>query len=149
MPSPTLGHVHLKVRDLATAVSFYRTWFDLTVTEQIGNQMAFLSNGERHHDIALQALGDMGALPEPYSVGLYHVAFEVPDRDQLTDLYHRLRNAGVAVVGVDHGISWALYFSDPDGNGLEVYWDTRRTENGKTIWGGTSRRLTRDDLALE
>ena len=147
--APILGHVHLKVRHLDTAIAFYQTWFELDVTERIGDQMAFLSSSGRHHDIALQALGDMGALPEPYSVGLYHVAFEVADRATLARYHARPQQAGLPVIGVDHGISWALYFNDPDGNGLEIYWDTRASDHGQPAWGGKSRRLSERDLAIE
>jgi catechol 2,3-dioxygenase len=74
-------------------------------------------------------------------VGLFHVAFEVDDRAGFVEAYDRLVDAGIPVAIVDHRISWAMYFSDPDGNGLEIYWDTRDQPGGVAIWEGRDRPL--------
>jgi catechol 2,3-dioxygenase len=145
-----LGHVHLKVRDVDRGVEFYRDVLGLEVTEQAG-RFAFLSFGseahrasdeasgetatnEKHHDVALQGVGGDASGPGR-GVGLYHAAFEVPDAEALAATHRRLRERGVRVSPVDHGISKALYFDDPDGNGLEVYLDTREA-NDRWRWGG-------------
>jgi catechol 2,3-dioxygenase len=133
-----LGHAHLKVRDLARSVAFYTRFFDLRVTEEIPGAFVFLSGGPVHHELALQQVGPDAAPPNPYGVGLYHIAFEVPERRAFAQAYNALTRAGVPVAAVDHGISWAIYFSDPDGNGLEIYWDTRREPEGKARWDGRS-----------
>jgi len=73
-------------------------------------------------------------------VGLYHAAFEVEDLDALVDVYDRLVERSVHVSPVDHGISKALYFADPDGNGLEVYCDTRAA-NEQYEWRGENDRF--------
>jgi len=111
------------------------------VTERAGNY-AFLTYGDRHHDVALQGVG--ADAPGP-GVGLYHAAFEVDDPDALRQTHRRLRERGVAVSPVDHGISKALYFDDPDGNGLEVYLDTRGA-NDREAWRGENERF--DPTAL-
>jgi len=140
---PHLGHVHLKVRDLERAVEFYRAVLDLEVIDRHGD-LAFLSYGKHHHDLALQELEE-GA-PEPGGdVGLYHSAWEVPDGDHLHETYERLRERGVAVSPVDYGISKALYFDDPDDNGVEVYLDTRDAR-GVEEWSGHTERF--DPTAL-
>jgi len=133
-----LGHAHLKVRDLARSVAFYTRFFDLKVTEEIPGAFAFLSGGPVHHELALQEAGPDAAAPNPSGVGLYHIAFEVPDQRSFAQAYNTLTRAGVAAAAVDHGISWAVYFSDPDGNGLEIYWDTRNEPQGKPRWEGRS-----------
>jgi catechol-2,3-dioxygenase len=92
-------------------------------------------------DLALQALGDRAALPAPGAVGLYHVAFEVHDATMLLSRWDALLARG-RVVGVDHGISWALYTNDPDGNGVEVYLD-RRSDASHVSWRGHSLPLER------
>ncbi|UPV72928.1 VOC family protein [Halorussus limi] len=138
-----LGHVHLKVRDVDRAVAFYRDVLGLDVTERVGN-FAFLSFGERHHDVALQGLGPDAEGPGR-GVGLYHAAFEVPSADALRETHRRLRERGVAVSPVDHGISKALYFEDPDGNGLEVYLDTREG-NDRTEWRGENAQFDPESL---
>lgn len=136
-----IGHAHLKVRDLNRAIAFYTRYFALQVTEQIAGQMAFLSGGAMHHEIALQARGMDAPLQNPYGVGLYHVAFEVPDKRAFALAYQTLTQDGIAVNPVDHLISWAMYFSDPDGNGLEIYCDTRQDADGQVLWQGQNRRL--------
>ena len=142
MPSThTLGHVHLRVREVDRAVEFYTGVLDLTVTERRG-RYAFLSWGDRHHDVALQGVGEEAPGPGR-GVGLYHAAVEVDDRAALRGVQDRLRDRGVAVSAVDHGISEALYFDDPDGNGLEVYRDTRR-ERDREEWDGRTAALDLD-----
>ena len=94
-----------------------------------------------HHELALQEVGIEASVPKRQDVGLYHVAFEVTDKKSLSETYKKLKKDGVRVYPVDHRISWALYFSDPDGNGLEVYWDTRGSEHGVDIWEGIDRPL--------
>lgn len=136
-----LGHAHLKVRDLNRSITFYTRCFDLKVIELVAGQYAFLSGGDLHHEIALQALGADASNPNPYGVGLYHVAFEVPDKRTFAQAYQLLRGDGVDVAAVDHLISWAMYFDDPDGNGLEIYCDTRGEPDGAALWHGTNRRL--------
>jgi catechol 2,3-dioxygenase len=133
-----LGHVHLKVRDLDRAVAFYCEVFDLDVAETQG-RFAFLSWGEHHHDVALQAVG--ADVPDAgRGVGLYHAAVEVDSGDALADVYDRLCERGVSSTPVDHGISKALYFSDPAGNGLEAYVDTREDRDVEE-WDGRNRRF--------
>ncbi len=130
-----LGHVNLKVRDLDRAVAFYTRFLNLRLTERVGN-FAFLSGSDLHHEVALQALGPDAPHAPRHSIGLFHVAFEVPDRRSLALAYKTLTEAGVQVSPVDNVISWALYFADPDGNGLELYWDTRHEPVGEPQWNG-------------
>jgi len=141
-----IGHVHLKVRNLQQSIAFYQDALGLAVTERLGDALAFLSAGALHHELALQAVGPGAGRPGRADTGLYHVAFEVPDRPALAAVYQALRHAGVAVHPVDHRISWALYFNDPDVNGVEVYWDTRATAQGVTRWDGIDRPLTEQQL---
>jgi catechol 2,3-dioxygenase len=132
-----LGHGHQTVRDLDRSVAFYTDVFALTVTERTG-RFAFLSFGERHHDIALQAVGPDAPGPGD-GVGLYHAAIEVESAERLRTVYERLDERDVHVTPVDHGISMALYFDDPDGNGLEAYRDTRDRDDER--WDGYTERL--------
>ena len=141
--TPHLGHVHLTVRNVERAVAFYTDVFDLDVSDRHG-PFVFLTFGDHHHDVALQGVGSDAAGPGS-GIGLYHAAFEVESRETLGRIYETLDERGVRVDPIDHGISEALYFDDPDGNGLEVYRDTR-AENDRTEWRGTNEPL--DPTAL-
>lgn len=137
-----LGHVHLKVTDADRATAFYRDVLGLDVTERVG-RFAFLSVGEHHHDLALQGIAGGGgaeSAADAPRVGLYHSAWEVDDVDDLRATAERLQERDVSFSPVDHGISKALYFDDPDGNGVEVYLDTRG-EGETTDWGGRNERF--------
>jgi catechol 2,3-dioxygenase len=141
-----IGHAHLKVRNLDRAIGFYTRFLGLHEVERVGNHYAFLTGGGMHHEIALQNVGPQASQPGPYSTGLYHVAFEVPDKRALAEAYFALAEAGVDVGPVDHLISWAIYFNDPDGNGLEIYCDTRADQHGATLWHGRNLPLTEQQL---
>jgi catechol 2,3-dioxygenase len=146
MYQTNIGHAHLKVRDLSRAVSFYTRFLGLHEVERVGNHYAFLTSGGMHHEIALQNVGPHAPMPSPLSTGLYHIAFEVSDKAALAEAYFSLVEAGVDVAPVDHLISWAIYFTDPDGNGLEIYCDTRRDEGGVATWRGRNLPLTVEQL---
>ncbi len=139
-----LGHAHLKVRDLGRSIDFYTRFFDLHVTEQVQDQYVFLSGGALHHELALQQLGAGAPASDPGAVGLYHIAFEVPDQRSFALAWRELNSAGIAVAAVDHRISWAMYFDDPDGNGLEIYCDTRHLPDGVPLWQGQNQPLTEE-----
>ncbi|MFB6126355.1 MAG: VOC family protein [Halolamina sp.] len=141
-----LGHVHLKVSDLDRVAAFYTAALGVEVAERHAN-FAFCTLGKRHHDLALQAVPGDGSAPptERPAVGLYHAAWLVDDEATLAAVYDRLRDRGVAVSPVDHGISKVLYFDDPDGNGVGVYLDTR-TEDDREAWRGQDERFDPETL---
>src|SRR2546422_6166586 len=71
-----LHHAVLRVRDLDRSVAFYRDVLGFREVARIPDAMAFLSLGDSHHDLALQALGMSAPPPEERRGGLYHPAFE-------------------------------------------------------------------------
>jgi catechol 2,3-dioxygenase len=120
-----VGHGHLKVADLDRALMFYCGVLGFELMQRIGNEAAFLSAGGYHHHLGLNTWNSRGgSRPAPNTTGLYHIAFLYPDRAALAEAMRRLHQAGVELTGAsDHGVSEALYLDDPDGNGLELYWD--------------------------
>jgi len=120
-----IGHVHLKVADLDNSLAFYRDVLGFEVTQRYGGQAVFLSAGDYHHHIALNTWESAGGSPpSPGATGLYHLAILYPARAELADALRRVLKAGVELEGAsDHGVSEALYLRDPDGNGVELYWD--------------------------
>lgn len=129
-PDVRIGHVHLKVADIDRALSFYSGILGFNVTQRYGKSAVFLSAGGYHHHIGLNTWESKGGSPPPpHATGLYHVAILYPTRRDLADALQRLLNAGVPLEGAaDHGVSEALYLTDPDGNGIELYWDKPQSE---------------------
>jgi catechol 2,3-dioxygenase len=133
----TIGHVHLKVADLQRALNFYCGVLGFELTQRLGESAAFVSAGGYHHHLGLNTWESRGGSPPPAgSTGLYHVAIRYPTRAALADALRRLEAAGIHLEGAsDHGVSEALYLSDPDGNGLELYWDRPRESWPRTAAG--------------
>lgn len=155
IPAQTrIGHVHLKVADLERALGFYRDLLGFEVTTMYGSQAAFVSAGGYHHHIGLNTWHSKGLPPAlTNSVGLYHTAILYPARKDLAVIYHRLLESNYPLTGAsNHGVSEALYLNDPDGNGVELYWD-----KPKELWphkaDGSLNMYTRaldlDDLLKE
>jgi catechol 2,3-dioxygenase len=124
-PRVVIGHVHLKVADLESALDFYCGVLGFELQQRFGSQAAFISAGGYHHHIGLNTWESAGGSPPPpRSTGLYHLAILYPTRAQLADALSRLLDAGIELDGAsDHGVSEALYLRDPDENGVELYWD--------------------------
>ena len=74
------------------------------------------------------------------------MAFDVEDKAAFAEIFQRLTDQGVEVNPVDHRIGWGVYFSDPDGNGLEVYCDTREEADGVPFWDGKNRPLDQETI---
>jgi catechol 2,3-dioxygenase len=121
----SIGHIHLKVSDLARAESFYCGLLGFEVTVRYGTDAVFISAGGYHHHIGLNTWQSKGAPPASRrGVGLFHTAILYPTRRDLAVALRRLLDANYPLTGAsDHGVSEALYLDDPDGNGVELYWD--------------------------
>ena len=100
------------------------------MTQRFGGQAAFLSAGGYHHHIGLNTWESAGgSTPLPGTTGLYHLAILFPTRAELADGLRRVLEAKIPLDGAsDHGVSEAIYLRDPDGNGVELYWDRPQLE---------------------
>ena len=125
-----IGHVHLKVADLDKSLKFYRDILGFGVMQYYGDSAVFISAGGYHHHIGLNTWHSKnGSPPPPQSTGLYHTAIVYPTRKDLAIVLKRLVDANYPLTGAsDHGVSQAIYLNDPDGNGVELYWDKPREE---------------------
>ena len=146
--------MHLKVADLERSLAFYRDVLGFELTQRFGSQAAFLSAGGYHHQIGLNTWESAGGSPPPPgTTGLYHVAILYPTRALLADALRRLLAAGIELDGAaDHGVSEALYLRDPDGNGVELYWDRPQEQWPRASDGGLTmftRALNLDALLNE
>ncbi|HEX7844499.1 MAG TPA: VOC family protein [Chitinophagaceae bacterium] len=125
-----IGHVHLKVADLERSLKFYRDLLGFEVQQHYGDAAVFISAGGYHHHIGLNTWYSKGKGPAPrHTAGLFHTAILYPTRKDLAVIFKRLVEAQYPLTGAsDHGVSEALYMDDPDGNGVELYWDKPKEE---------------------
>jgi catechol 2,3-dioxygenase len=147
----SIGHVHLKVANIDRALAFYSGVLGFEVTQWYGRDAVFLSAGGYHHHIGLNTWESRGGSPPPRgATGLFHAAILYPTRAALADALRRLIKHGVSLDGAsDHGVSQALYLRDPDGNGVELYWDRPKSEWPRDASGGlamVTAPLDLDDL---
>jgi catechol 2,3-dioxygenase len=124
-PQVRIGHVHLKVANLARALNFYSEILGFRVTQRIGTSAAFLAAGDYHHHLAINTWESLGGSPPPPgTTGLYHTAILYPTRAALAYSLQRVLAAQIPLEGAaDHGVSESIYLRDPDGNGVELTWD--------------------------
>ena len=143
-----IGHGHLKVADLERALAFYCGVLGFTLTQRYGEDAAFVAAGGYHHHIGLNTWESRGGPPPPPgTTGLFHLAILYPTRASLADALRRLQAAGVPLDGAsDHGVSEALYLRDPDGNGLELYWDRPEADWPRDADGRLAMHTRRLDL---
>jgi catechol 2,3-dioxygenase len=134
-PLTTVGTVHLTVADLERSLDYYGSAIGLETLEA-GSGRASLGAGGRELVVVVE---DPGVRPSRGYTGLYHFALLVPGRPDLARwLAHAARDR-VRLVGLsDHFVSEAIYLSDPDGHGIEIYADRPRA----TWEGQVGRRLT-------
>jgi catechol 2,3-dioxygenase len=127
MPVKSIGHAVLKVRSIERAEAFYHGVLGMPVAvrwDGLGRDMTFFTLGN-HHELAVMAIGDDAEGPSDKDVGLLHLAFCVGDSvEDLAAMRRELEDAGWPIERyVNHGVTWSLYLSDPDGNGIELYAD--------------------------
>jgi catechol-2,3-dioxygenase len=145
MPITGLNHAVLFVRDLERSLDFYKTVLGFIEVDRVQNQMGFLraASSSNHHDLGLIAIGASAATPKPGTVGLYHLAWQVPTIEDLVTAAQVLQQAGYLRGASDHGVSKSLYGEDPDGNGFELLWCVPRD-----AWGEFAQRAVTRSLNL-
>lgn len=120
------SHAVLNVRDLDSMLKFYTDMLGFTVSDRgpLGPnapEIVFMSNDPaEHHQVAMVSMRDGETQGNP----LNHLAFRVEGFDDVKDLHDRLAGDGVDILPLSHGNTLSIYFNDPEGNGLEVFWDT-------------------------
>ena len=125
-----LGHVNIYVRNAEKAQQWYTDVLGLHTYDLIPGRAAFMSaNLDESHEIAVIEVGEGAMGPQSGQVGLNHMAWRMDSLKDLEDFYNRLHELDVPINRVaDHGISLGIYLKDPDGNGIEVYYEIPRSE---------------------
>ncbi len=125
-----LGHVNIYVRNAEVARQWYEDVLGLHTYDFKVGRAAFMSaNLDESHEIALMEVGADAEGPRQSQVGLNHMAWRMETLEDLKDFYNNLKAKNVPVKSVsDHGLSLGIYLQDPDGNGIEVYYETPRVE---------------------
>ena len=129
LPDQTrISQVQLRTARLAGVLEFYTRILGLAVSHK-SDGLAILSSMPGGPGL-LVLTEDRNASPRPArATGLYHFALRYPTRRDLARAYHRIAKAGYPVDGAsDHGVSEAIYLSDPNGNGVELYADRPRSQ---------------------
>jgi catechol-2,3-dioxygenase len=149
MPIARMNHAVLYVRDAELSVHFYETVLGFQrVIDDPANRFAFLRapGSSNHHDLAFFTVGDAAGPSQAgrSTVGLYHIAWEVPTLAELEEVRERLVAAGALIGASDHGVNKSLYAKDPDGLEFEVMWLTPPEE-----WGAEESQAIVRPLDLE
>ncbi len=127
MPITGMNHAVLYVRQARVTQKFYAEVLGFTtVADHPDGAYAFMRapSSENHHDIAFFTIGE-GAGPSEAgrrTVGMYHLAWEVPTLHELAEMRDRLSSVGALVGASNHGTSKSLYAKDPDGLEFEILW---------------------------
>jgi catechol 2,3-dioxygenase len=142
MPPPHIGRVALAVADLDRSIRFYEDVIGLTLLGREGDEAKLGVSDET----LLTLRGQPGARPVARAAGLYHFAILTPSRHDLArTLYHLIQVDGPITGYADHAVSEAIYLTDPDGHGIEIYRDRPRAE---WRYDGDRVRMTTEPLDL-
>lgn len=132
-----LNHVVLWVKDAQQSAAFYRDALGFKAKDGGHPQRVFMqANGSHNdHDLGLFGVGpDAVPLPQGRHVGMYHVAWELAEVEDVRRAKDKLIEVGAYVGENDHGASLSIYAQDPDGNEFEVFWaipENEREARGK------------------
>ena len=132
-PATKMGHVSLTVANLENQILFYTKVLGFQLHWREGNQAGLGAGGA---DL-LRLTEEPNLKRYRGTTGLYHFAILFPNRKELARAFKRLFDQGVPIEGAsDHGVSEAIYLRDPDGNGVELYWDRPKEHWPRSAEGG-------------
>jgi catechol 2,3-dioxygenase len=119
-----VGHVVLNGQDLEKMEKFYTEVLGFEVVARTKRPKGSSFAGQQHHDLAVIQAPAGAQTQRPTLTGLHHLALQVGSHDELRTCYQELKAHGVPIAGtVDHKITHSVYFSDPEGNMVELFCD--------------------------
>ena len=129
LPAAThLGRVRLQVADLQRSLAYYEQVLGMRVLDQRQDSALLGAHGDERPIVELRERGGARPVPRRGRLGLYHFAILLPDRPSLGRFLAHLQEIGAYAGMSDHFVSEAIYLTDPDGLGIEVYADRPRSE---------------------
>lgn len=143
-PNTYVGHVNIKVQDLNRSLRFYQEVLGFQVLEQTERLVKLTTDGKTSV-LSIEQPENVVA-KQGKTTGLYHFALLLPNRSDLADIVHHFSEIGIRHGASDHLVSEALYLSDPDGNGIEIYIDRAPSE---WSWRNGEVAMTVDPLDFE
>src|SRR5579859_629766 len=129
LPDQTrVSQVHLRISRLEPALEFYSQVLGLHTSQSSGTEVVLSAGAKQPGLVVLSE--DQDVVPRPSrSTGLFHLALRYQSRRDLAQAYQRLVENNYPIAGAsDHGVSEAIYLSDPEGNGIELYADRPRSQ---------------------
>lgn len=143
-PITFVGQINLKVKDLKRSIAFYEKVIGFQLMEQTDSSASFTADGKT---VLLAIEQPKDVIPKQgRTTGLYHFAILLPERSDLAKIVQHFLKIGLHFGSSDHLVSEALYLSDPDGNGIEVYRDRQPSE---WEWKKGEVKMTVDPLNFE
>jgi catechol-2,3-dioxygenase len=141
-----LNHAVLFVRDLERSIAFYERAFGMKLVTRTGPMAFFrVTDSPNHHDLGICALGTGApAFEQGTAVGLYHLAWEVAEIEDLVAARDAFMAFGTLSGMSDHGATKSIYGTDPDGNEHEIMWMVPRELWGEYEDSAPTRRLDLD-----
>ena|SRR5438132_4365642 len=119
-----LGHLVLRVQDVSRSEKFYTEILGLKVVSREFGMVFLKAYSSRSHELALAPLREKTSASTPGQGALSHFAWQMESLNDLRKMYRHLKQQGVEIAGKgDHGISIGVYFLDPDGNRIEVFYE--------------------------
>lgn len=134
-PHTYTGEVHLNVLDLDKSISYYKEIIGFKVLEKDKNKAVLTADGKTPLLIVEQP--ENVTPKEPRKTGLYHFALLLPERADLGNVIKHFVANKIQIGASDHKVSEALYLSDPDGNGIEIY-----TDREPSVWSWANGKVT-------
>ena len=142
--SSHIGRVRLQIADLGRSLEYYRETLGFRPLERDGHRALLAPHDDERVLLELQERRGAQPVPRRGRLGLFHFAILLPDRAALGRIVAHLADLGESVGAADHLVSEAIYLTDPDGLGIEVYADRPRS-----TWRHEARQLAMDTLPLD
>ena len=145
LPDATrVGRVRLQVADLRRSLDYYESVIGLSVRTRTATTAVLTANGDDHVLVELHEKRGVQPAPKRGAFGLFHFAILLPRRADLGRFVAHIASLGIRLGAADHWVSEAIYLTDPDGLGIEVYADRPRSE-----WQVRGRELAMATEALD